>query len=62
MDAARPRRHPRGEIASFGHQTDIGRAAQPEEIAPADVFLAAPVCSGYISGMVLPITGSVGAV
>ena len=40
----------------------MGRAAQPEEIAPADVFLAAPVCSGYISGIVLPITGSVGAV
>jgi NAD(P)-dependent dehydrogenase (short-subunit alcohol dehydrogenase family) len=38
------------------------RAAQPEEISPAYVFLAAPVCSAYITGIVLPVTGSVGAV
>ena len=49
------------KIASFGHKTDMKRAAQPEEISPAYVFLASPVCSGYISGIVLPITGSVGA-
>jgi hypothetical protein len=38
------------------------RAAQPEELSPAYVFLAAPVCSGYITGIVLPITGSVDAI
>jgi hypothetical protein len=32
-------------------------AAQPEEIAPAFVFLAAPSCSSYITGEVLPIIG-----
>ncbi len=38
------------------------RAAQPKEIAPAYVFLASPACVGYITGVVLPITGSVGAI
>ena len=38
------------------------RAAQPEELSPAYVFLASPVCSGYITGIVLPVTGSVGAI
>jgi NAD(P)-dependent dehydrogenase (short-subunit alcohol dehydrogenase family) len=33
------------------------RAAQPEEIAPAFVFLAAPCCSSYITGEVLPVVG-----
>ena len=50
------------EVATFGQQTDMHRAAQPEELSPAYVFLAAPVCSGYISGIVLPVTGSVGAI
>jgi NAD(P)-dependent dehydrogenase (short-subunit alcohol dehydrogenase family) len=33
------------------------RPAQPEEIAPAFVFLAAPSCSSYITGEILPIIG-----
>jgi NAD(P)-dependent dehydrogenase (short-subunit alcohol dehydrogenase family) len=36
------------------------RPAQPEELSPAYVFLASQVCSGYITGIILPITGSVG--
>jgi len=48
------------EIADFGKDTQLGRPAQPEEISPAYVFLAAPCCSSYITGMVLPITGSAG--
>lgn len=47
-------------IKEFGKKTDLGRPAQPEEIAPAYVFLAAPVCASYITGIVLPITGSAG--
>jgi NAD(P)-dependent dehydrogenase (short-subunit alcohol dehydrogenase family) len=47
-------------IQEFGKKTDMKRPAQPEEISPAYVFLAAPACSGYITGIVLPITGSVG--
>lgn len=47
-------------IREFGKNTDLGRPAQPEEISPAYVFLASPVCSSYITGIVLPITGSAG--
>ena len=38
------------------------RAAQPEELSPAYVFLAAPSCAGYITGIVLPVTGSIDAI
>ena len=45
------------EVAKFGQQSAMKRAAQPEEIAPAYVFLAAPSCSSYITGEILPIIG-----
>lgn len=48
------------ELKKFGSKTAFGRPAQPEELSPAYVFLAAPSCSSYITGMVLPITGSPG--
>lgn len=48
------------KISRFGADTDMRRPAQPEELSPAYVFLASPVCSSYITGIVLPITGSVG--
>lgn len=57
-----PSDSPADKVAQFGKNTDMKRAAQPEELSPAYVFLAAPVCSGYITGIVLPITGSVGAI
>ena len=44
-------------IAQFGAQTPMKRPAQPEEIAPAYVFLASPQTGSYITGVVLPITG-----
>lgn len=47
-------------ITGFGEKTDLGRPAQPEEISPAYVFLAAPCCSSYVTGIVLPITGTAG--
>ena len=56
-----PADKPADKVASFGQQTDMKRAAQPEELSPAYVFLAAPCCSSYITGIVLPVTGSVGA-
>lgn len=37
--------------------TTMKRPAQPEEIAPAYVFLASPQCSSYITGEILPIIG-----
>jgi NAD(P)-dependent dehydrogenase (short-subunit alcohol dehydrogenase family) len=57
-----PADRPAQDVAQFGKQTDFKRAAQPEELSPAYVFLAAPCCSGYITGIVLPVTGSVGAI
>ena len=44
-------------VTKFGADTPMKRPAQPEEIAPAFVFLAAPSCSSYITGEVLPIIG-----
>ncbi len=55
-----PADKPPQEISKFGADTHLGRPAQPEEIAPAYVFLAAPSCSSYITGIVLPITGNAG--
>jgi len=49
-----------GQLEEFGKSTKLGRPAQPEELSPAYVFLASPVCSSYITGIVLPVTGSPG--
>jgi len=49
-------------MPDFGRQTDMKRPAQPEELSPAYVFLASPVTAAYITGIVLPVTGSVGAI
>ena len=57
-----PADKPQQQVEKFGRNTDMKRVAQPEELSPAYVFLAAPVCSGYITGIVLPVTGSVGAI
>jgi NAD(P)-dependent dehydrogenase (short-subunit alcohol dehydrogenase family) len=46
-----------GRVQKFGSDVPMKRPAQPEEIAPAYVFLAAPVCSSYITGEVLPVLG-----
>jgi NAD(P)-dependent dehydrogenase (short-subunit alcohol dehydrogenase family) len=48
------------DIAKFGGDTDYHRPAQPEELSPAYVFLASSICSSYITGIVLPVTGTVG--
>ncbi len=55
-----PADQPADKVAQFGAKTDMKRPAQPEELSPAYVFLAAPVCSSYITGIVLPVTGKVG--
>jgi len=57
-----PADSPADKVAEFGRSTDMKRAAQPEELSPAYVFLASPVCAGYITGIVLPVTGSVNAI
>lgn len=48
------------ETSEFGSQTPMKRPAQPEEIAPAFVFLASPHTSSYITGEILPIIGGYG--
>ena len=45
------------QVTQFGSQTEMGRPAQPEEIAPAYVFLASEADSSYITGVVLPQLG-----
>lgn len=44
-------------VSHFGEASDMKRPAQPEEISPAYVFLAASVCASYITGVVLPVMG-----
>ena len=44
-------------VAKFGAQTPLGRPAQPEELAPAYVFLASNADSSYITGTVLQVMG-----
>ncbi|MEJ7932250.1 SDR family oxidoreductase [Ramlibacter sp. AN1015] len=50
------------KVAQFGKGTEMKRPAQPEELSPAYVFLAAPTCASYITGIILPVTGSAGAI
>lgn len=46
------------KVESFGEQVPMGRAAQPDEIAPSYVFFASSRMSSYYSGEVLaPIGG-----
>ena len=45
------------KVAEFGASTPMKRPAQPEEIAPAYVFLASSHCSSFITGEILPIIG-----
>ncbi len=45
------------DVSRFGASVPMKRPAQPEEIAPAYVFLASPQCSSYITGEILPIIG-----
>lgn len=44
-------------VAQFGADTPLHRPAQPEEIAPAYVFLASEADSSFITGIILPVLG-----
>jgi NAD(P)-dependent dehydrogenase (short-subunit alcohol dehydrogenase family) len=48
---------PAQEVAKFGQDNPMGRPAQPEELAPAYVFLASNADSSYITGTVLQVMG-----
>ena len=48
---------PEEDVAKFGEKNPMGRPAQPEELAPAYVFLASNADSSYITGTVLQVMG-----
>ncbi|WP_211170664.1 SDR family oxidoreductase, partial [Pseudonocardia bannensis] len=52
-----PSTMPPEKVESFGAQTPMGRAAQPDEIAPSYVFFAAEQLSSYYTGEVLAPLG-----
>jgi NAD(P)-dependent dehydrogenase (short-subunit alcohol dehydrogenase family) len=52
-----PADSPAERVKEFGSDTPMKRAAQPKELAPAFVFMAAPSCSSYITGENLPVIG-----
>jgi NAD(P)-dependent dehydrogenase (short-subunit alcohol dehydrogenase family) len=45
------------QVAEFGKKTPLERPAQPEEVAPAYVFLASEADSSFITGIILPVLG-----
>ena len=45
------------DVSKFGQDSPMGRPAQPEELAPAYVFLASNADSSYITGTVLQVMG-----
>lgn len=45
------------KVASFGQQAPMGRAADPDDIAPSYVFLASDRLSGFYTGEVLAPVG-----
>src|SRR5436189_191459 len=51
-----PSTFPAKEVATFGSDVPLGRAGQPEEIAPSYVFLASDD-SSYMTGQVLHPNG-----
>ena len=51
-----PSTFPPDKVASFGADTPMGRPGQPEEVAPAFVFLASDDAS-YVSGQVIHPNG-----
>jgi len=51
-----PSSFPREHVATFGSDTPMGRAGEPEEVAPCYVFLASPE-SSYIAGQILHPNG-----
>jgi len=53
---ADPGRTP-NEVSNFGAHTPLGRPAQPDEVAPAFVFLASSADSSFITDIVVPVKG-----
>jgi NAD(P)-dependent dehydrogenase (short-subunit alcohol dehydrogenase family) len=52
-----PATMPEDKVESFGEQVPMGRAADPDEIAPSYVFFASETLSSYYTGEVLAPVG-----
>jgi NAD(P)-dependent dehydrogenase (short-subunit alcohol dehydrogenase family) len=52
-----PQSKPAEQVAKFGQDVPMKRAAQPEEMAPAYVFFASAADSSYVTGEVLSLLG-----
>ncbi|MGW5694348.1 SDR family oxidoreductase [Streptomyces asiaticus] len=50
---------PREGLADLGSEAPLGRPAQPEEIAPAYVYLASDADSSYTVGEVIAVMGGI---
>ncbi len=48
---------PASKVTKIGSSTPMKRPAQPEELSPTYVLLAAPSCSSYITGEIIPVIG-----
>lgn len=55
-----PADRPAADMADFGKGTVFKRPAQPEEIAPAYVYLASSITASFVTGSVLSISGTPG--
>ncbi len=52
-----PSTMPPEEVENFGHEVALGRPGQPEELAPAYVFLASDGDSSFVTGAIIEVTG-----
>ena len=48
---------PADNMATYAAESPMGRPAQPEELAPAYVYLASKADSGYVTGEILKVCG-----
>ena len=51
-----PASFPADQVATFGSEQPLGRAGQPEEVAPAYVYLASDD-SSYVTGQTIHVNG-----
>ena len=52
-----PATMPIDEVENYGHEVVLGRPGQPEELAPAYVFLASEGDSSFVTGALFEVTG-----
>jgi len=52
-----PSSFPEEKIKTFGQNAPMKRAGQPEEVAPAYLFLASNILSSYVTGQTIHVNG-----